>query len=189
MRAYYDTGVLVPLFVREVFSDAVIAWTAKLNDPIFFHVFHRLELESARRLKAFRNEIGAGLQGLALEKVDATIREGRMLARSVDWVSALEDARRIGAVSAPAGCRTLDLIHIAVALQWRCDVLVSADERQLRAARQAGLEAVDVRALPSGPAPSVREPGAGYKTRREGSADTKRRRTGPASRASAKETA
>jgi hypothetical protein len=42
----------------------------------------------------------------------------------------------------------LDLLHIAIAVQWESEVFVTADSRQLKAARAAGLRTVDVRTLP-----------------------------------------
>ena len=50
-------------------------------------------------------------------------------------------------MTAKTGCRTLDLIHVAIARQWGCSVFVSADGRQLAAARTQGLRAMDVRDL------------------------------------------
>ena len=35
--------------------------------------------------------------------------------------------------------RALDAMHIAAALEWSAELFVTADERQLRAAKQAGL--------------------------------------------------
>jgi hypothetical protein len=35
--------------------------------------------------------------------------------------------------------RALDTLHIAAALEWSADLFVSADDRQLHAAEQAGL--------------------------------------------------
>jgi predicted nucleic acid-binding protein len=36
--------------------------------------------------------------------------------------------------------RAMDALHIACALEWRADTFVSADDRQIRAARKAGLK-------------------------------------------------
>ena len=40
--------------------------------------------------------------------------------------------------------RAMDAIHVACALEWKADVFVSGDKRQLAAAQTAGLETVAV---------------------------------------------
>lgn len=149
MRAYYDTGTLVPLYVEESFSDAVNAFVESRNEVISFHLFHRLELENALKLKVFRNDTIDDRCRIGLDKIESHLREGKLVIRPVDWINAMEQARRIGAkVTSMAGCRTLDLLHVAIAVQWKSEVFVTADDRQIKAARAAGLMTVDVRKLP-----------------------------------------
>jgi len=191
MGTYYDTGVLVPLFIRESFSEALIAWVAAIENPIELHAFHRLELENALRLKVFRSEIRSEQQDAALDKIAAAIREDRLVIRPVDWIAALESARRLGAAATSrTGCRTLDLLHVAIAAQWRCETFVSADERQLRAAERAGLRIVDVRALPHrGRSGAVRERRERYAARARSADDKRKSKTGRGARRPAKEPA
>lgn len=68
--------------------------------------------------------------------------------RPVNWVDAWEKARELAdRVSATTGCRTLDLLHVAIADLWKCVEFVSSDERQLKAARAAGMAVLHVRGL------------------------------------------
>lgn len=176
MPAYYDTGALVPLYVKEVFSNAILSLVNSRHEVISVHLFHRLELENALRLKVFRMEMDDKGCGIAMAKIASHMHEGKLVAHSVDWISALEEARRMGArVSGRVGCRTLDLLHVAIAVQWKSELFVTADDRQIRAARAAGLRTVDVRALPrengaGGPpaaaAGTVRERRARYRTQK-----------------------
>ena len=154
MPAYFDTGALVPLYVREVFSPAIKCFMDGRNEFIPIHLFHCLELENALRLKVFRGEMDEGRCSTVLDRVRVEVGEGRIALRPVDWIAALEEARRIGARVTPrAGCRTLDLLHVAIAVQWGSGMFVTADDRQLKAARAVGLRTVDVRKLPLGDAP------------------------------------
>jgi len=41
-------------------------------------------------------------------------------------------------------CRSLDILHVAAALEIRCTRLVSGDDRQLALAKAVGLDVVDV---------------------------------------------
>jgi predicted nucleic acid-binding protein len=177
MPVYFDTGTLVPLYVKEVFSPAIKSFMDGRNEFIPLHLFHCLELENALRLKVFRGEMDDGRCSAVLNRVRDDIGEGKAVLRPVDWIAAMEEARRIGArLTTKAGCRTLDLLHVAIAAQWESAVFVTADDRQLKAARSVGLRTVDVRTLPreehSGGGPSsastgmVRERQACYGTRR-----------------------
>jgi predicted nucleic acid-binding protein len=155
MLAYFDTGILLPLYVRELFTPAIKFFMNGRNECIALHLFHLLELENALRLKVFRCEMDNAHYHAVLDKIRADLDEGRIVRCPVDWICAFEEARRIGArVTARAGCRTLDLLHVAIAVQWKSEVFVTADDRQLQAARAAGLRTVDVRALPQDGFPS-----------------------------------
>ncbi len=161
MNAYYDTGAIVPLYVVEAFSAPLNAYLETRAEPIPFSGFHRLELENALRLKLFRGEIMEAEQLTVLATIEEHIGSGRLLVRPVNWVAALEKARECaGRVTARTGCRTLDLIHIAVALQWNCCLFVTADDRQLAAAKLQGLDTLHLRALPRRRRGASAEPGA-----------------------------
>lgn len=148
MDAYYDTGTLAPLYVEEAFSSTINAWVAGRVEPIPLNQFQRLELENAMRQKVFRGEIDDERLARILTDVGEDLERGRLVVRPANWIRALDQARVIGErVTAKTGCRTLDLIHVAIAVQWGCSVFVSADERQLAAAKTQGLRAVDVRDL------------------------------------------
>jgi len=161
MAAYYDTGVLVPLYVEETFSDAVTTLVESRNEAVLFNLFHRLEMENAVRLKVFRNEMDSDRGRAVIRKIGSSVDDGRLARRNVNWVAALEKARDIGKkATAKAGCRTLDMMHIAIAVQWDCDLFITADSRQLRAAHLAGLDALDLREYDYGQDGSTRGPGA-----------------------------
>ena len=146
MTVYYDTGVLVPLYVEEAFSDAITALVESRDEAVPFNLFHHLEMENAVRLKVFRNEMDSDRGRAVIRKIDSSVGDGKLARRHVNWVAALEKARDIGRkATVKAGCRTLDMMHIAITVQWRCVLFVTADDRQLRAARLAGLEALDLR--------------------------------------------
>lgn len=150
MPAYFDTGTLVPLYVKEDFSPAIKSLVDGRHKFVSIHMFHRLELENALRLKVFRGEMTADLCREVFAGIRTDIDDGRVVLRSVDWINAFEQARGISeSVVSRVGCRTLDLLHVAIAVQWKCDVFVTADDRQLKAARVAGLRTVDVRTIPS----------------------------------------
>lgn len=177
--------------MEERFSSAVDALVAATGRPIELRAVHRLELDNALRRKVFRGEIRSEQRDAALEKIAAAIREDRILIRPVDGIAALESARRIGAAAASrTGCRTLNLLRVAIAAQWRCDTFVSADEGQIRAAECAGLKTMDVRALPVGVRPgAVRERRTRYGTDDNAAGGKRKHTKGRGARRPAKESA
>ena len=50
MSLYYDSGVLVKLYVREELSDAVAAFVARRGEAITVNGLHELEIRNALRL-------------------------------------------------------------------------------------------------------------------------------------------
>lgn len=148
MDVYYDTGVLVALYVEETFSSSVNAFVEKCGEPIAVNLFLRLEFENAVRLKVFRRDIKAERARRVLQDLDDDLDCGRLYLHPLDWNEAFGKARVISSRStAQVGCRTLDVLHVAIALQWGCGLFVSADVRQLDAAAREGLDPVDVRRL------------------------------------------
>ena len=148
ISVYYDTGVILPLYIDEIFSETVIAFVETRHEPISFNLLQQMEMETAIRMKLFRGEIGDIIMRKIITCRDEDVRVGRLAFRPVNWILMMEDARRIGDLATKQwGCRTLDLLHVAIALQWRCTMFVTADDRQIKAARSAGLETVDIRKL------------------------------------------
>ena len=148
MHTYFDTGALVPLYVPETFSATMTAYVERHGEAIPLSSFHRLEIENALRLKTFRGELAPDLYSAILLKIESNTNDGMLVLRPANWANVIEQARAIGErVTAKTGCRTLDLIHVAIAVQWGCSIFVSADERQLAAAKTQGLRAVDGRDL------------------------------------------
>lgn len=148
MTTYLDTGALVPLYVNEVFTNAITSYIEERGEAVTLHSFHRLEFENALRLKLFRGDLTHEQFLDVQRKVASHIDLGMLMIRSVNWLSAFETARTLSEVTtAEIGCRTLDLIHVAIAMQWSCVDFVSTDDRQLKAARRSGLNTVDLRQL------------------------------------------
>ena len=57
MNTYLDTGVLLPLYIEESFSDRITKIVEARSDPLPLNLFQEVEFENATRLKVFRREI------------------------------------------------------------------------------------------------------------------------------------
>ena len=84
MDVYYDTGVLVALYVEEAFSSSVNAFVEKRGEPIAINLFLRLEFENTVRLKVFRRDIKAERARRVLQDLDDDLDCGRLYLRPLE---------------------------------------------------------------------------------------------------------
>lgn len=140
MSRYYDTGVLLKLYTEEPASDAVRAHVVRRGQPLLFTSLHLSECVSALQLKAFCGECTAADAAAAALDVEADLASGVLRRAGIDWEAAWGHCRILSAAhTAEAGCRTLDALHVACALQLGCREFVTSDARQSKLAAKAGL--------------------------------------------------
>ena len=145
MSLYYDSGVLVKLYVREERSDEVTRFVARRGESVAVNRLHELEIRNALRLKRFRDEIDDVQLAASLGMIAADFAERRLIRHEADWQVIHDEAERLSAVTgATVGVRTIDVIHIAAALTQMATGVVSFDRRQLAAARMSGLRVVEL---------------------------------------------
>jgi len=144
VKRYYDTGILLKLYTPERDSDRVRAFVVGAGEPLTFTALHRAECTSALRLKVFRGEATEAEVSSALRDIDEDAASGVLCATDLDWAPSwwrcvgLADSH-----AATTGCRTLDTLHVACAAALGARVMVTADPRQARLARKAGLKTVN----------------------------------------------
>ena len=139
--AYFDSAIIVKLYVQEANSPNAVALVGDETAPYPLTPWQDVETRTAMRLKAFRGEITANELSVSLAAFDEDIRLGR-------WETPPHDPARIwrltGELSArhaaTVGCRTLDLVHVAAALAVGATAFLTFDARQKEVARLEGLE-------------------------------------------------
>ena len=140
MSLYYDSGVLVKLYVREDRSDEVTRFITRRGRSVAVNRLHELEIRNALRLKRYRDEIDDAQLAASLGMIAADFAARRLVRHDVDWGVIHDEAERLSAVTAATvGVRTIDVIHIAAALTQMATGLVSFDRRQIAAARKSKL--------------------------------------------------
>ncbi len=137
MKVFLDTSAFAKRYVAEQGSDKVLA-TCQQADSLVVSVICLPELVSTLsrlvREKKLTKAAYLTLKGDAMDDladVDVCQITSEVLA---SVVSLLE--------SHPL--RAMDALHVACAQTYKPDVFVSADRRQLSAARKTGLKVVDV---------------------------------------------
>jgi predicted nucleic acid-binding protein len=143
MATYFDTGLLMKLFVTEANSPQVIALVASLSQPLVFSDFQHAELVTALRCKAGRGEITVANADAVEARLRLEIRAGVFAWHEPVWKSIFARILLLAQAHATVTlCRTLDAMHVAVALAAGVKDFATLDQRQAKLAKLAGLNVV-----------------------------------------------
>jgi predicted nucleic acid-binding protein len=142
---YADPSALLKLYVHQAESARFAAWRAKTKGPLAITHHGRVEIVNGICLAEFRNEITAEARVDALASFEEDFSEGQYVQADLLWRAALQRAsdlsrRHTGAL----GCRSLDVLHVASALELQMRYFMTFDRRQLALAQAVGLEPVPV---------------------------------------------
>lgn len=138
--AYVDTGLLVKLYVPEPDSPETVRLVQGYPAPLPLTEWQELELRTALRVKAFRQIIDAAELRQSLAAFASDISGGQWerpaYLQSDVWRSAETLSSRY---ALDVGCRTLDILHVAVAPVIGAQDFLTSDTRQTELARRAGI--------------------------------------------------
>ena len=143
MNAYADTGLIVKSYVHEENSAEADAILAEVGTPLAFSHFHAVEIPNAIRLKRFRKEITPDQETAAIRAFQGDINAGRLQRPDYDLGVVFRRAEALSARhSGSLGTRSMDLLHVATALEAGCVKFISFDERQRKIAAKEGLRVI-----------------------------------------------
>jgi predicted nucleic acid-binding protein len=138
---YADTGVLLKSYVLEADSDEAEHTLREMGAPFCYSLIHGLEVPNAVRLKVFRREITAPQASAALRAFRADLDKGLLERSSAALPAIFLRAEKLSEKhSAKLGTRSLDLLHVAAALESGCKRFASLDGRQRECAKLEKLE-------------------------------------------------
>lgn len=108
--------------------------------PYLLTPLQQIEVRTALCLKIFRKEITPAEMQASLVAFEEDISSGRWKTPEYSEASVWKFARDLSdRHAATIGCRTLDLLHVAVALSLGVKTFVTFDERQHAVAKLEGL--------------------------------------------------
>ncbi len=139
---YLDTSAFIKLYFREEGSEAVQHYVVAQDHPLPIWELQEAEFINACRLKVFWGDITSGQADQLLERFEQRMRRGQYYVPEVDRGALMADFRALTLETARLGCRTMDILHVACALQLLPKQFVSFDERQRALAICAGLTVV-----------------------------------------------
>ena len=142
-RIYADPSALLKLYVHEPGSGAISSWRARTKGALPMTPHGRLEIVNGICLAAFRKVITAEASRDALSSLDEDLAEGRYVLADVLWRATLRRAAKLSRTHTPVtGCRALDVLHVATALELGLPCFVTFDGRQQKLARAVGLKPI-----------------------------------------------
>ena len=145
MSAYFDTGLLLKLYCTESNSRQAILLIQAHGTPIVFCGLQQTELQNALYRKAARKEMTSADLKTALRRIQTDVDVGVLRRPDLDWSEVWSLANKLTSKYALATqCRTLDILHVAVALELKIKTFCTTDARQLHLASKAGLKTVTV---------------------------------------------
>ncbi len=145
-RTYVDPSALLKLYIHEPESAAMSRWRARKRRALPITEHGHLEIVNGICMAEFRNAINHDAMTDALASFEEDVVEGRYFHVDVLWRATLRRATEISRThTSKFGCRTLDILHVASAMELGLRSFVTFDRRQQQLARAAGLQVVSPR--------------------------------------------
>jgi predicted nucleic acid-binding protein len=138
---YADSSFLVSLYRGDANQRAATRFIA-VNAPVLsFSPLNRVELRNALRNLEARGEITNADRRGAFGQLDVDLKSGLLVHLPVNWTEVFRRADELSEQHATQhGQRTIDLFHVAIALEYGARTFLSFDQRQRRLAKAAGLK-------------------------------------------------
>ena len=138
---YCDTSFLGALYLPEdVFEPAARHITANWDTSIPFPWLTEIELCNAVYRGLGRKLYTKGTCSAILRQISTDKAAGILLPRELDSAALLKGAMDLAKqFTATHQCRTLDILHVVAALEFKANTMASFDNRQRQLAASVGL--------------------------------------------------
>jgi predicted nucleic acid-binding protein len=138
---YADASALLKLYIHQPESARMSAWRARTKGALAVTHHGRVEIINGICLATFRRYISVEAMTDALED----FVEGRYIQADLLWRACLKRAGDISRKHTPTiGCRSLDVLHVASALELQLKDFLTFDRRQQKLARAVGLNPISL---------------------------------------------
>jgi len=143
VKTYADTSLLFSLYGTDAHSAKADAWRRANPDPLPLTPFHRLELRNALSLAVFQRRLTPAEIQSAWQEVENDPTAGILVARDAVWNHIFSDAETFALNhTSLIGCRTLDVLHVAVAKITGTAEFRTFDIRQADLANKVGMATI-----------------------------------------------
>jgi predicted nucleic acid-binding protein len=139
VSVYADTSFLVSLYVLDANSERAAASMKQAKFPVLLTSLSELELTNAISLRLFRKELAPSKIKVAHALVRKDLTDGVLLVKPLA-TGIFERAMRMARRRTPQlGTRTLDVLHVASALELKAEMFYTFDRNQEKLAKTEGL--------------------------------------------------
>lgn len=146
MRAeevYVDPSALARLYIHQVGSREMAAWRAKIRGALMVTHHGRTEIINAICRAAFLGQIDADALVETLADFNSDYSSSHLRQADILWRAALNTASELSQQHTPKlGTRSLDVLHVACALELGLRHFLTFDTRQQQLVAAAGLKLV-----------------------------------------------
>jgi predicted nucleic acid-binding protein len=137
---YFDTSLLVKIYVPEEGSERIIGFIEKNNSSLYLNQIQEFEFTNALSLKLFRKEISKIQCEHIKSKLAKDLSLNRIRRVMLNWIETVNSATLLSQKhTSEIGCRTLDILHVAAAIQSKFKYFLTNDPRQMTLAEKAGM--------------------------------------------------
>ena len=140
---YFDSGVLLKLYLSEPNSAQAVALVQEQGGLPPITALHRLEMKAAFGQKHGRGEITETERNAVLASFENDLAAGIFAGINPTWADVFAKAENLATAHAATNlCRSLDTLHVALALELGATDFCTFDGRQAVMAKAAGLVVV-----------------------------------------------
>ncbi len=142
-ETYIDSSALRQLYAHDARSAAMAGWRFKNPGPLILTRFCRIELVNSMASAVFCRDIAEAAFQAFLDALAQDQAEDDLRLVDVPWRAVLDRATEISRQHTPKlGTRSLDVLHVASALELNARQFVTYDARQARLAGLCGLKVI-----------------------------------------------
>jgi len=142
MRAcfYFDSSALVKLYIVEPGSQKVQTLSHQADELILCPL-QETEVRNALLAAGGRGILERTAMRKTLKNLESDLAQGFYGRYQPDWPRVWQRSNELATRHTPKIlCRTLDILHVAIAENSGCTRLITGDERQFRLCQAIGLE-------------------------------------------------
>ncbi len=142
-RTYVDPSALVRLYLHQAGSREMSEWRRRQRGALPVTHHGRTEMVNALSLAAFREAITVAAAEAAQELLASDFLADHLEQVDLLWRGALNRAAVLSRRHTPKlGTRSLDVLHVACALELKLSHFLTFDDRQSKLAKAVGLKLV-----------------------------------------------
>jgi predicted nucleic acid-binding protein len=142
-NVYVDPSAIVRLYLHQQGSREMAAWRARVRGPLAVTHHGRTEIINAICRAGFLRILAPEALSEALSDLHFDFAKGHLWQTDILWRGALARAAELSQRYTPTlGTRSLDVLHVACALELKLSHFLTFDLRQRQLATKVGLKVV-----------------------------------------------